>query len=208
MAVRTAARMIVIILMIALGNPKIGCRTNLCIHFIAFSAKNIHQFFNGCMLPVVCVEYSAPILRSDVCTLTIGLCSIVNLKKRLAKCLVVNLVWVILHKHCLNMVCFVGSDLVIGGISVRSTCISYQSPDHSALLVEIMLDTPKTTCCKYRHLMTLRHSMPHIITVHLFHCPHHRFNHLQSLAMLRLEVGKALTTGVIMTQVVVFYSDS
>lgn len=80
-AIGFSTGLLIIMLMIVFCLPEGGGWGQPGIHFISFLAQDIDYRFCFLLLGFVEVEYLTPVLRTDIGTLSVGLCRVVYLEK-------------------------------------------------------------------------------------------------------------------------------
>ena len=84
MAIRFSSRLVIIVLMIFFCFPESRGRSKFGIHHISFFTQQSNDRFGFLFLFFVQIKNLTTVLWSDVRTLSVGLCRIVNLKKKFA----------------------------------------------------------------------------------------------------------------------------
>ena len=174
------------------------------VHHVTFVKEHLHDPFGGPLLGFIAIEDAAAILGTEIRTHTICLGRIVNLEKEFAKRFVGDLLWVEFHDDSLHMMSLVVTHIGIGGESLLATRIAGQRVEHPLLSRELVLCAPKATTGKDPHF-EMGGGGRSLIEIYLRASFYGRCHHPWRLAMLGLEIGIGLPSGIVVFQVVVFH---
>lgn len=84
-AVRFASRLVIIMLVVIFGGPENSGRSQPGVYFISFFPQQGDNGFSLLLLCFIQVKNLASVLRTDIRTLSVGLCRIVDFKNSLHK---------------------------------------------------------------------------------------------------------------------------
>lgn len=144
-AVRFASRLVIIMLVVIFGGPENSGRSQPGVYFISFFPQQGDNGFSLLLLCFIQVENLASVLRTDVRTLSVGLCRIVDFKKQFAQIGVGGLFSIKLHEGSFGMSCGVCLHFLIRRVLFVTSDVAYLRADHSFSPLKLMLCSPEAS---------------------------------------------------------------
>lgn len=144
-AVRFASRLVIIMLVVIFGGPENSGRCQPGVYFISFFSQQGDNGFSLLLLCFIQVKNLASVLRTDVRTLSVGLCRIVDFKKQFAQIGVGGLFSIKFHEGSFGMSCGVCLHFLIRRVLFVTSDVAYLRADHSFSPLKLMLCSPEAS---------------------------------------------------------------